>query len=79
MSNVITMNGDAVRTVADVLHELNEQVAAGEVAHLLVVIQRPNSHRNIDWDNQSMADFVFTSTTVQHNLIHKLGDIQYNE
>lgn len=77
--NVVTMFGHKVRTVEDVIHELNEMVAAGEVKGLLVVITRPNSHRSVDWSNMSMADFVYSSTIVQHNMLGKLGEVRYDE
>lgn len=75
MTNVVTMGGHALRTPADVVNDLNEALAAGAIKDILVVTTKPNNHRDIDWSNQSMADFVFSCTTVQHNMLVKLGEV----
>lgn len=77
--NVVMLSGHKRRTVEDVLHELNEQVAKGEVEGILVVVTRPNKFRDVDWSNMSMADFVYSSTIVHHNMLGQVGRIAIDE
>lgn len=79
MNNVVTMSGEKMRTVEDVLHELSEKIAAGEVASVLVVIAKRDSTRSVDWSNMSMTDFVYSSSVVQHNMYCKMGEIKFDE
>lgn len=79
MSNVVTLGGDKLRTVEDVLHELNEKVAAGEIKHLMVVATGPNDRSHLDWSNQSMREFAYMCSVVQHNLMSQLGGTLIHE
>jgi hypothetical protein len=77
--NVVLMNGNKMRTAADVVHELNEKLAAGEIRDIMVVITDHKSYRHIDWSNQTMSDFSYSCTSIQHNLMIQMGGQRSHE
>lgn len=79
MNNVITMTGNKARTPTDVVHELNELVAAGEVKNILVVVTRPNNATDIDWSFQSMKDLSYSTHIVQHNMMLQIDKVLVDE
>lgn len=72
MTNVITMAGEKARTPADVIHELNELVASGEVKSLMIVVTRVNNERSVDWSYQSMGDLSYSVHVAHHNMMLQL-------
>lgn len=79
MSKVVTMNGEAVRTVEQVIHELNELVAVGEVRSLLIVVEHPNKGRHVDWSNQPMSDLIYSTAIAEYNMLEQLSIAREDE
>lgn len=64
---IVTLRGEKLRTVDDVIAELQKMHDSGDLKSLLVVRHDGRGDFSVDWSYMPMQEFIYASTAVQHN------------